>query len=196
MGMLRTGLLLTRTALLVFPLGAGAVPILSVDTDPAVAGIQPARTVALGASFDIELRIAGVEALSPLHAFELDLVSDSAVISASGVLDLGFLAPNVFVLEQDIAPPDVNFAETRTVEEGVAGEGVLLRVSYAALGLGTSALDLSNVILSAPRGVAILPFTLEDGSITVVPEPGTASLGAAGLVFLTVLRAGRGRRRA
>lgn len=56
---------------------------------------------------------------------------------------------------------------------------------------GTTALDLNDVILSAPFGVPIALAEVRGASITVIPEPGTALLVLAGLSGLRGARKSR-----
>lgn len=68
-------------------------------------------------------------------------------------------------------------------------EGELAIVHFKALGLGISPLQLQNLFLNtAPNGTAT------NGSVSVVPLPGTAILmGAGGLLLLMVWGIGRWR---
>jgi hypothetical protein len=155
---------------------ANALPILSVDTDPLLAGIQAERTVILGDLFDVDLVITDVEASDPLHAYELDLGFDPSVIGALTLSPGPFLGAPTFELQSEIEAGAVQYAVTRIGPAGATGAGVLISLRFEARALGTSVLDLSNVLLSAPGGVPILGFEQFDGAITVGPIPEASSV--------------------
>jgi len=170
---------------------AGAAPIVSVDVDLATPGVQSSGVVSLGSFVVIGIVVEGVEAADPLNAYEFDLDYDSLILTPTSVSDGGFLVPPVFVIEQNLLSPDVNLATTTIGGAGAAGAGLLATLVFDAIGLGTSTLDLNDVILSAPFGVQIATGDLLDASITVIPEPGTFVVLGAGLLLL----AARGRTR-
>lgn len=167
---------------------AEAVPIVSVDTDPTTPGIQSALNVLLGNPFMVDVVIEGIEASLRLNAFQFDLLFDPAVLSATDIVSGGFL-PTIDVFEV-IGLSVVSYAEA-SLGGSAIGSGVLASVSFDTLAVGTSTLDLTNVILAAlvPPGAAI-EAAVNDGSVTVtseqsIPEPGTLFLlcmGIAGLV--------------
>jgi len=187
------------------PERARSAPILAVDVDPGSAGIQSTRTVAPGALVPVDIVIAGVESDASLNGFELDVDFVSSVLSATSVVDGGFLLPVRFAVELNLAAPDVNFAEVTLGGGGAVGDGVLARITFEAIGLGTSALTLNDVILSSvirPGVVVTLPIAgIHHASVrvveSVIPEPTAALLFATGGVVLGLQdrrRKARGRR--
>jgi hypothetical protein len=181
---------LSIAALLALANRAAAAPIVSVDVDVLTPGIQSSFDVDVGESFLVDVVIEGVEAGASLNAFSIDLGFDSALVSATGVADGGFLLAPVFVLLQDLTAPEVNFQEVTLGPVGAVGSGTLARVSFEANSAGTLALDLNDVTLSQPFGVAISDFSVNDGGIrvmpaaTAVPEPGTEILLMLGVLGL------------
>jgi hypothetical protein len=197
---------LSILALAVLPGAGGAAPLLAVDVDPATPGVQSSIELAVGASFSVDIVISGVDAASSVSGFELDLDFASSVVVATSVSDGGFLLAPVLLVESDIAPPDVNFAEVTLGLGGATGSGVLARVAFQAVGLGTSALALNDVIVThvvRPGVVEVVPLEgIANASVRVVgpgsspvPEPTGALLFGAGMwvVAARLRRARRGR---
>jgi hypothetical protein len=165
---------------------ASAVPIVSVDADPVTPGIQDTRTVAAGEIFDVDVVIAGIEESAALHAYELDVAYDPAVLTGLALVDAGFLGSSTFTLESDILPPDFNFAQTIVGQTGVVADGVLLTLRFQAGHSGESLLDLNDVLLSAPRGVPIALAGVADARIVVepIPEPHAVALFLGGFAVV------------
>ncbi len=176
---------------------ASALPIISVDMDPTTAGIQSSLIVTPTTTFDVDVIITGVDATSPLNGFEFDLDFDSAVLSATSVVDGGFLLAPAIVLQNDVTPPDVMFAAVTLLPAGAVGSGILASITFDAIGIGSSVLDLNDAILAAPFGIPIPLDGINDGTINVaaasVPEPTAGLLLALGLIAL--LACSRRRRR-
>lgn len=186
--------LLARSAVLVLFVGlcwttpqAWAVPTVSVDVDPGTAGVQSSGSVSLSSSFSIDVFISGVDP-NGLNAFELDLSFDPTIVTATSVVDGGFLAAPVFEVQNSIGAMTVMFAEVTLGLGSAVGSGVLATIAFDTVGVGTSALDLSNVVLSAPFGIPIQTAAVNDGSVDVaaaaVPEPHRVLLLVLGLTLL------------
>ncbi|MDJ0785389.1 MAG: hypothetical protein QNK05_01195 [Myxococcota bacterium] len=157
---------------------ASAVPLVSVDLDPATAGVQSSRDIGVGETVDVAITISGVEPGAPLNAFELDLLFDPSVAGATLAAGGGFLVPPTSQVELDLTAPDVNYAETTIGAAAASGAGVLVTVSFQGVAPGATALTLANVLLAAPFGQPISPVDLASGSLRVIasaPEPGFAA---------------------
>jgi len=166
-----------------------ALPIVSVDTDPFTTGVQSAVETGLGNPLTIDVVVSGIDPLLPLNAFEFELHLDTTILSPTDVVSGGFLGPffpsgTAFLVESDITGPDIGYAETSLVPTGFSGDGRLATITFDTIGLGTSALELSEVILSAPFGAPIDLAGVNDGSVNVVPEPSTLFLLGSGIIVL------------
>jgi hypothetical protein len=173
---------------LLVALGAGsasAAPLLALDFDLLLPGVQSSASIAPGESLTVEIRISGVDAGAPLNAFELDLGFDPAVASATSAAIGSFLVPTVLAIENAIGPNDVGLAAATLGPGAAFGEGVLATVLFEGLAAGTSVLSLDDVILSSPFGAQIAGVTLQGGTLHVVPEPTTALLVGLGVAVLT-----------
>lgn len=168
-----------------------AAPVLAIDLDPGTPAVESSADLALGGSLTLAITIANVDAAAPLNAFELDLDFDPAILAATAASVGGFLALPNDVAEADLAAPDVNLLYYTLGPGASSGSGVLAFVTFEGVSPGTSALSLSDVILSAPFGVDIPVGGLNAASIRVVPEPESALLGALGLVGLALAGARR-----
>jgi len=204
-GMARVAALLIALGL---PASAWAVPLVTVDADPGAVGAQPAFEIGLGEIFDIDIR---VEDVTDLNGFQFTLAYDPAVLVALDVTDGGFLLAPTFELDKTLGAVSVSFSEITLSDAGASGAGVLARLSFQAVGLGSSALDLvesadiaQTLILTAAFGEPICGApgspgcTIFDGAVRVVeagspaiPEPSALTLfiAGSGLVGLSLRRA-------
>ena len=164
----------------------------SVDLDPGSLGIQGTATVTPGSTLVIDVVVEDLVPSSPLNAFEFDMDFDPTILDATNIATGEFLLPPSLVVETNILLPDINFAEVTLLATGASGSGVLATVTFDVVGLGMSTLDLNDVILSAPFGVAIMT-DVSDGkvisnNVNVIPEPASALLWASGLLGLIFTR--------
>ena len=163
-----------------------AAPIVSVDMDPTTAGVQSSVTVQQGEIFSVDIFISGVEATSPLNTFNLTLSGYRALVTALSASLGPFLpSPNV-----SIGPFFAgSFARIGGLGLGptaaASGDGILASISFSADVVGTSGLQLSNVELSQPFGIAITDFSLLNGSVTI--ESGPSQLSAPPALALLLL---------
>lgn len=170
--------------------GAFASPILFVDLEPSVAGIQDMLSLPVGASFTADVVIENVD---DLQAFELDL-DFGTNLSAIGVLGGDFLVAPVLNVESDVMPPDINFAETNLLGFGASGSGVLLSAKFEALSPGSSTLVLNDVLLSQPFGIPIPVAGTQDARVVVIPESRVPEPSTPLLLLLPLWVASRKRR--
>ncbi|MEE8428345.1 MAG: cohesin domain-containing protein [Gammaproteobacteria bacterium] len=165
-----------------------AAPVISVDVDPLTFGIQSELRLVVGMPLTVDIVISGVDVASPLNAFGFDLDFAPLLLDPSGGVGGGFLLPTVLVIESDLTAPDVNFAESTLGPLGATGSGILATIHFDTLGVGTSVLDLNDVLLSAPFGVPIIPVSINDAMVTTmataVPLPPTLFLFASGIGLL------------
>ena len=164
-----------------------AAPIVSVDMDPTTAGVQSSVTVQQGEIFSVDIFISGVEAASPLNTFTLVLSGDPTSIFAVGAS----LGP--FLSSVPSFPIGPNLAGASAAIGGfglgptaaVSGDGILASISFSADAVGTSGLELFDVELSQPFGIAITDFSLLNGSVTI--ESGPSQLSAPPALALLLL---------
>jgi hypothetical protein len=171
---------------MMLPIPVAGVPMVSIDMDPTLAGVQTAVTVDLGDSFSVDVVAEGILPSSPLNAFEFDLLYGGAILGATLLADGGFLLPPSLVIQSELGPPEVGFAALTLAPIGASGSGVLASISFIALGLGSIALTLNDVLLSAPFGLEIAGVVLNGASVRVqgaspVPEPALLSLLLVGV---------------
>jgi hypothetical protein len=172
---------------------AGALPILAIDVDPVTPGIQTSASISLSDSLAINIVVQDVDAEAPLHAFELALIFQASVIAGESVEIGPFLASPTILIEDSISPGSAAVAATTVGSAASDGTGVLATLSLRGLALGTSTLDLADVVLSQPFGVRLGAGELRGASLTVVPEPAGLILIGCCLAAVSAHRT-RGRR--
>ena len=169
-----------------------STPVLYVDTDLSEAGIQSESSIFLGNSFTVNVVIDSVDPTIPLNAFEFDLDYNSSILAGLDIVDGGFIQTPFIEIERNVEAPDINFAEATLIPTGSSGNGVLASIGFSAIGLGSSILDLNDLILSAPFGQPIAGVATNSGMINVIssnpdppiPEPSTVFLTLFGLGFI------------
>ncbi|MCP5417480.1 MAG: hypothetical protein H6965_10350 [Chromatiaceae bacterium] len=168
------------------PLRAGAVS-LTVDLDPATAGVQSTLTVAPGDSFNVAILIA--DALN-VNGFALDLGFDPALLSATSVSDGGFLLAPTFVGLNVLGTSKVEFDEVTLLPLGASGSGVLAMLGFDAVAAGVTTLSLTGSALTAPFGSPVSIASLNNATLTIstptgsVSEPESIALFSVGLLGL------------
>jgi hypothetical protein len=165
-----------------------ALPVVSVDLNPEVEGIQSTLQVVPGASFSVSVEIQDVPDETPLNGFQLDLEFDPSALTARSVVAGSFLQEPLFLVPgNNVNPPDVNFAAATVAPIGSTGAGSLAIMSFLAQGEGVSELVLSDVVLSGVLGTAITAARLENATVTVIPELSSGSLLCLGSFLLAAI---------
>ncbi len=135
--------------------------------------VQPAAlSIGLGDNFSVDV---AVDSVSGLGAYQFTLVFDPNIVAFSSVSNGFFLGSSGRVVFCDSPRLTLNSVRFACVTLGPtppapSGSGVLARVTFLAIGAGTSPLDLQNVILADIDGNQI-PAADQDGSVTVLIGP-------------------------
>jgi hypothetical protein len=168
----------------------GAVPARA----DSVVSIQPSVSIpGVGETFDVLVEISSV---SDLYAFQFDISFDPAILSAIDVTEGSFLPGGGFTFfipgSIDNIGGSISFTADilLTAVSGVSGSGTLADLQFQALTVGTSPVNLSNVIL-LDSNLSDIPYNTSNGSVSPVPEPSTMLLLGSGLIGL----AGYGRKK-
>jgi len=161
------------------------------------------QTVAPGTAVSVDLNISALTAggAPSLGTWDVDIDFDPAILSFTGAtfgtgLDIFGLGSinGVFDLGGtiDIFEISLDFASDLDLFQSDAF--TLATLSFDAIGLGTSALNLANVLLGDALGDALIPTQIAGASVTVrqpvvaLPEPGAVTLFGIGLVLLLGFR--------
>jgi hypothetical protein len=173
---------------------AAAAPIVALDLDPTLAGVQATLTATATSELQIDVVISGVDS-PPLAGFEMEIGFDPAVLALVSVTNGGFLASPFFF---DVFPGESSVAVDagiRSFGEGPVGDGILAHLTFEAVGLGASLLNL-DAVLYRPLGALFPDPTIpteavHGGAVTVTPEPSTAALVAFGCALTCMARKSR-----
>ena len=156
--------------------------------------INPASsTTTLGVVVSVAVRVTDA---TDLYAYQFDLSFDPTILSTTGVSEGGFLPSggSTFFLPGTI--DNVSGMVTLTAGSlegavpGVTGSGTLAVVQLKGLKFGPSPVTLSNIVLLDSTG-ADIDTTIQNGSVTVVPEPTSVMLLGGGLLAGLIARAYR-----
>jgi hypothetical protein len=170
---------------------------------------QPtSQTIALGSSTTVNVLISGLSAGQALGAFDLFVLNNSSIVSATGVTFGSSLGPlggqltgTTFALGSTEGA-ETSFETTPALLALQASQPFeLFQLTYMGVGVGTSSLTLGTPLVLADGSGSFLPLpapTVIAGSITVTgptavtPEP--SSLALLGTGFGTMLMYLRRRR--
>jgi len=173
-----------------------AEPVVAIDVDPSVEGMQIEIEVIEGDAVAIDIWVLGIDTSEPLHAFELDLIFDDFVLTAQIIEEGDFLGDEIVTVVEEIGGDTVIIAYARIGEEGSEGSGIVASVIFMADGVGSSMLQFDSVILTTLDDGTVLeiaPFGTE-GATIIVPEPGAVRLGLAAMAVVGCLGWHRRRR--
>ena len=147
--------------------------------------------VLVGDTFTLDVLVADAP---DLYAFQFDIAYDPAIIQADTVLEGDFLSAGgraTFFLPGTIdnIAGTVSFTANTLLGPGpgVTGDGLVVHLTFQALGAGLSDLSFGNVVLldSALAEIATVPTS---GTINVssVPEPASYGLLGIGLAVVAI----------
>lgn len=159
--------------------------------------LSESSSVSVDNSLVIPISISGA---SDLYAFQFDVTWDPSILQLQSINEGPFLATagSTFFIPGTIdnVAGDATFTADSLLGPGpgAAGTGTLATLDFQAIGTGTSALSLANVIL-LDSNLNNIDFTSTDGSVTVsaavtlgVPEPDSLTWLAGMLALLAAFR--------
>jgi len=188
--------------MLLFFLALNALVIASLIVVPTraleatVLVIPPSLTVPnVGINFSVNVTVENVE---NLYGYQFNLTYPNDILNGTSVVQGPFLKPGTF----EVVDFTDNFNATDGIvfvfglssnSQGVNGSGTLATITFKSTAAnGPRILHLSDVELSSPTlGNLSIPFTQEDGQITVLPEfpfALTLPLLVASTLFVVILR--------
>ena len=142
----------------------------------------PLSTVGLGDIFSVNVHVAGAVDLT---SWQFDLKYNPLLLQAESVTEGPFMSSFGTTLFQpgviDHSTGEISLVTNAFVDFTPLpnGDGELAIVHFKALGLGVSPLELRNLFLNLDSNV-----TATNGSVSVVPLPGTALLMSSGMLLL------------
>ena len=160
--------------------------------------LPTSQNLNVGDTGSVAVQVTGLTANQAVGAFDLTVLSDPAIVSATSVIYLGALGnANLELTGSSLTAGLTNVAETSfettaTLLGLQAGQPLsLFQITYSALSPGTSQLlfGLSPRILADGTGGFIPITTAETASITVqgteiTPEPKSLGLLTGGMLVL------------
>lgn len=162
------------------------------NASAAVISIVPSAYVSDGSPISLDVNVSGV---SDLFAFQFDIAFDPAILAATGATE-GPLFSGVGV---SFSPGVIdNTAGTISFigdslsgpGPGISGSGTLAEIHFQPVGIGSSAVGLSNVIL-LDSALGDIAATVDNATVSVtalVPEPATFMLISVALGVLGAAR--------
>jgi hypothetical protein len=144
----------------------------STNGTSAEISVETMHTVSKDDSFPAAINVEGI---SDLAEFQFDVAFDPTVLRAVTVEEGTFLSDNggTYWLEPHIdnkAGIITGTACAMTTKGGVDGSGTLATITFKAVSIGESHIELQNIVLSDSSG-EIIPAAPTDASVTVVDYP-------------------------
>jgi hypothetical protein len=183
-----------------------AVLAMSPSTQAITLEFAPtAQGVALGNLASVDVNVSGLTGALALGAYDLNINYNSAILSTPAVtfgtgLNLGVIADSTTgtLGSNPLNIFEVSLVLPATLSGSQADSFKLFTVVFNTIGVGTSPLGFSDVILGDQEGES-LGATLGSGSIQVtalpsngggnpIPEPGTWLLMSTGMLTLGLWR--------
>jgi hypothetical protein len=163
---------------------ASAVPTLSLSASPSPA--------VLGSPVSVNVVIGDI---TNLYAYQFSLAFNPALLQATAVTEGSFLATGGTTFFDggtiNNAAGTISFSFDSLIGAlpGVNGGGVLASIAFNTVGVGTSALTFSDVLV-LNAGLDEIQMSIVNGSLQVnaVPEPAALMLFGAGLAGLAMAR--------
>lgn len=162
--------------------------------------IEPAAAFTLvGSPVSLAVNVSG---LTDLFAFQFDVGFNPAVLAATSVTEGPLFAAGVSfspgVIDNTTGSITFIADSLSGGGPGISADGSLVRLFFQAIGVGSSGVDLSNVIL-LDSALHDITATAMGGTVTIggstVPEPATFALVLAGMVAVAVAVGNRRRHR-
>jgi hypothetical protein len=170
---------------------------------PASAGtisLTPVSQITNGSPVSVDVLVSGLDvATTVIGSFGATVQFDPALLAPAAVdFGPGLGDPDLLEALTDFSFLEgaIEFAQVSLLSESSlfllqSSEFRLATLTFQPIGLGTTPLRFSNVLIDDSDGIK-LPFTEEGGSITIVPEPGTVLV--IGLLLLVLLCISRRKR--
>lgn len=162
-------MLLFLSILLIAPITCVNAQTITLNVDP------PQLTVDLGEQFTVKVNITNVEDPG-LYAYEFKLYFNKTLlnVTSAGYPPDHFLAgvPNFAVPVNTTEANNVgyvHFGVTILVDQPQTGSGILTTVNFTGIGVGTSLLEIKDVLLLDIDGNEF-PYSGNNGVVTVIPE--------------------------
>ena len=178
--------------LLLLWVGLASSPVAMATT----VSIEPAtNTFSVNDTFSLDIVVTDI---TDLYGFQFDVGFSPSILSATGITEGAFLplGGSTFFIPSaiDNVLGTISFTGDTllSVPPGVSGSGVLATLSFHALAAGSSAVELSNIIL-LDSNLADIAFSSQNGTVDVqggsqVPTPGTLFLLLPGWLGLWLSR--------
>jgi hypothetical protein len=158
--------------------------------------IEPTlSTTFVGGAINVTVQVTDV---TDLYAYQFDVSFDPTVLSTTDVSEGGLLPSGggTFffpgAIDNVLGTLTLTSGSLEGPVPGVSGSGILANIVFTGVGFGASPVTLSNVVLLDSAGRDIAATTIQNGSVTVIPEPMSVMLVGCGVLGGLIARAYRG----